>query len=250
MSESIYLAGIDLAWNSDRNPSAIAVGRLTGESLFLSAVEPAVVGVSQVLDLLSAREGLRGVAIDAPLIINNQDGKRLCERDVSHEYGARAAGCHPSNKNLYPNAASVALSAALSSSGFGHLLGERWQIECYPHPSLIEIFGLDRRLLYKKGSVADRRAGQIKLASLIASLRNSHALSLDIPCECEAFFDSERIGTLRGRALKTNEDALDSILCLYIAALYASRKPGRVFGDSRSGYIWVPTVNCARSIAG
>ncbi len=240
----MLLAGIDLAWNGEKNPSAIALGRLKGSSLVLSEVNPAVTGIASVMACLGATENLHGVAVDAPLIINNWEGKRACERDVSREYGARGAGCHPSNKTLYPNAGSVQLSEALAGQGFGHLQGDRWQIECYPHPSIIEIFGLERRLLYKKGRVADKRAGQARLASLIASLRDSPVLGLEIPADFEMFFDVNRIGNLKGRALKTNEDALDSILCLYIAALYATDRPGQVFGDSRSGYIWVPSIKC------
>mgnify|MGYP001817820956 FL=1 len=240
----MLLAGIDLACNGEKNPSAIAIGELADDSLVLAGVEPAVVGMSEVLARLGSREGLSGVAIDAPLIIRNQQGQRVCERDVSREYGSRGAGCHPSNRNLYPNAGSVHLAKELRGRGFDHLHGDRWQIECYPHPSIIEVFGLERRLLYKKGSVADKRAGQIRLASLIASLQNSHTLRLEIPDSCGVFFDTDRIESLKGRALKSNEDALDSILCLYIAGLYASGKPGRVFGDTRDGYIWVPTVNC------
>ena len=240
----MLLAGIDLAWNGEKNPSAIAVGQLDGDSLVLAGVEPAVVGMSEVLARLGSREGLSGVAIDAPLIIRNQQGQRVCERDVSREYGSRGAGCHPSNRNLYPNAGSVSLSEELKARGFDHLQGERWQIECYPHPSIIEVFGLERRLLYKKGPVGDKRAGQLRLASLIASLQDSKTLCLVIPDSCDVFFDTDRIENLKGRALKSNEDALDSILCLYIAGLYASGKPGRVFGDTRDGYIWVPTINC------
>ena len=88
----MLLAGIDLAWNGEKNPSAIAVGDLAGDSLVLANVEPAVTGMSEVLAHLTAREGLSGVAIDAPLIIRNQQGQRVCERDVSREYGSRGAG--------------------------------------------------------------------------------------------------------------------------------------------------------------
>ena len=37
-----------------------------------------------------------------------------------------------------------------------------------------------------------------------------------------------------------NEDYLDSLICLYIAGLYAVGHPGELFGDTVSGYIWVP----------
>jgi predicted RNase H-like nuclease len=46
---------------------------------------------------------------------------------------------------------------------------------------------------------------------------------------------------LKGQALKTNEDALDAIVCLYIAGLYAINHRGKTFGDLDLGYIWVPS---------
>lgn len=128
---------------------------------------------------------------------------------------------------------------------FSHLTGERWQIECYPHPAIIEIFGLTERLKYKKGIVADRRAGQKKLAALLRELNGSSStLRLTISGEDNRIFDESNIETLSGQALKSNEDALDSVLCLYIAGLYAIEYSGQVFGDSSSGYIWVPSGVC------
>jgi predicted RNase H-like nuclease len=58
----------------------------------------------------------------------------------------------------------VTLSRQLVRQGFQHLGRKKWQIECYPHPAMIEMFRLDRRLAYKKGQVAERRAGQKRLA--------------------------------------------------------------------------------------
>ncbi len=49
---------------------------------------------------------------------------------------------------------------------------------------------------------------------------------------------------MSGQALKSNEDALDAIICLYIAGLYAIGFQGQVFGDKSSGYIWVPGDVC------
>jgi predicted RNase H-like nuclease len=56
------------------------------------------------------------------------------------------------------------------------------------------------------------------------------------------------INSLAGKALKSNEDALDSIICLYIAGLYALRSIGKLFGDKFTGYIWVPRPDAPHSI--
>lgn len=46
------LAGIDLAWHSDKNPSAIAIGALSGRNLILDQLEPAIFGMSNILDVI------------------------------------------------------------------------------------------------------------------------------------------------------------------------------------------------------
>ncbi len=157
--DDIVLAGVDLGWQSEKNPSAIAHGSLNGNVLAVRGLEPAVLGINEVADKLTGITGLQGIAIDAPLVINNAEGQRACETGIGQTYGSRKASCHTSNTKLYPDARSVYLSGRLSESGFQHLNGERWQIECYPHPAIIEIFGLPERLKYKKGNVADRGTG-------------------------------------------------------------------------------------------
>lgn len=178
------------------------------------------------------------------MIIENQTGQRECEKLLSRDYGSRKACCHTSNQSLYPEALSVSLSSSLQLLGYQHLSSVRWQIECYTHPAIIECFGLPERLAYKKGRVADKKAGQIKLASFILALENSSVLSLQLPEQVKELLSAIYVQGLKGSALKSNEDALDSIICLYIAGLYHSRVLNMTYGDARQGYIWVPQVKC------
>ncbi|MGC9461085.1 DUF429 domain-containing protein [Vibrio genomosp. F10] len=238
------LAGIDLAWQGDKNPSAIAIGSLGGSNLILEQLEPAILGMSNILEVIANQKEISGIAIDAPLVIKNQTGQRECEKSLSRDYGSRKASCHTSNLSLYPDALSVNLSSSLQSLGYEHLASELWQIECYPHPAIIECFGLPERLSYKKGCVADKKAGQIKLASFIAALEQSSILSLKIPEHVKGLLSAPYIENLKGRALKSNEDALDAIVCLYIAGLYQIRTSSATYGDAAQGYIWVPQQKC------
>ncbi|MCO7187434.1 MULTISPECIES: DUF429 domain-containing protein [unclassified Pseudoalteromonas] len=238
------LMGLDLAWHSEKNPSAAAVGRLDNGVLSLEELEPALFGLGDILAFISNQPLLTGIAIDAPLIIENQTGQRECEKQLSRDYGSRKASCHTSNTTLYPAAASVDLSLALQDKGFGHLALAQWQIECYPHPAMIECFELPERLLYKKGEVATRKAGQIALASLITQLASSPVLALEVPESFSHILSEDYIESLSGQALKGNEDALDAIFCLYIAGLYQIKVPGITYGCDQQGYIWVPQVQC------
>ena len=151
---------------------------------------------------------------------------------------------HTSNLSLYPKANSVHLSRKLKHQGYEHLGNDKWQIECYPpHPSIIEIFDLPERLKYKKGKRDEKIAGQKQLASMLCNLASNGALSLSITSDMQVFFDQGYIESLRGQALKSNEDALDAILCLYVGGLYELGEEGVAFGDVDSGYVWIPKAN-------
>lgn len=76
----MILAGVDLAWRSEKNPSAIAYGNLADHVLSVIVIDPAVYGIDSVFDRLNGIEGLQGVSIDAPLIINNASGQRVCAK--------------------------------------------------------------------------------------------------------------------------------------------------------------------------
>jgi predicted RNase H-like nuclease len=240
------IAGVDLAWMGQRNPTAIAVGKLTPGVVELSSIIAGLHGTQSVIEALDGIVGLHGVAIDGPLIIRNEAGQRECERQIGVSYGSRKASCHTSNLGRFPDAAGTRLSSHLTAAGFGHLAprDQKWQLECYPHPALIEIFGLPQRLAYKKGTVIQKRSGQIELGKLILSLAESIALRLRVPDALRIYADQSRISTLQGAQLKHNEDVLDAILCMYIGTLYQSGHAHSVFGTAVDGYIYVPTKRC------
>ncbi|SMG65075.1 conserved hypothetical protein, partial [methanotrophic bacterial endosymbiont of Bathymodiolus sp.] len=66
-------------------------------------------------------------------------------------------------------------------------------------------------------------------------------LKLVITDPVSQVLNESKIQPLKGQALKTNEDALDAIVCLYIAGLHAINHRGKTFGDLDLGYIWVPS---------
>jgi predicted RNase H-like nuclease len=241
---SIGLLGIDLAWKIDKNPSGLAFGSLSGKVLTLDAIVHEVFPTVQDLaNTIESHGSINGIAIDAPLIVKNLTKQRPCESLIGIEYGARHAACHSTNLTQNPSPQSVVFSKLLESQGYGHLSLQsgKWQIECYPHPALIEIFDLKERHKYKKGSVQDRKDGQIDLGKkLLLQLKASSVLSLVIPDDKKYHFTKSHIDSLSGKSLKGNEDILDAIICLYIAGLYSLFPNREVFGDIDDGYIYVP----------
>lgn len=243
---SRIVAGVDLAWMGARNPTAIAVGDFEHGVLELSSVLTGLYGIESVIEALDGVDDLHGVTIDGPLIIRNQTGQRECERRVGVAYGSRKASCHTSNLARFPDAAGVRLSSHLTGAGFQHIgsIDRKWQLECYPHPALIEMFGLPERLAYKKGTLTQKRSGQVELGRRLVSLENSSALRLRVPGKFRIHMDSAHIESLRGAGLKHNEDVLDAIVCMYIGAIYQSGQDQRIFGSEGDGYIYVPTQRC------
>ncbi|MDV2988814.1 MAG: DUF429 domain-containing protein [Dehalogenimonas sp.] len=243
----MMLAGIDLAWKNEKNPTAVSIGELSGHHLNVTGIHPALSGLNELKSIILLQEELYGVAIDAPLVMQNSFGQRHCERQVSVDFGGRGASCHSSNLERYPNPAGVELSRHLESLGFEHLRhadNGKFQIECYPHPAIIEIFSLPKRLAYKKGPTDAKKQGQVILSNYIKALGRSNVISLSIIDEFQTYLDHSYIRSLSGEALKTNEDVLDSIICVYIAALFSHSVPHKCYGSVEDGYIYVPKQPC------
>lgn len=229
--------GIDLAW-SDRNQSGVCAldrnGGLVDERLLLSD--------DDILEWLTTRlDGPSVVAIDAPLLVPNKSGRRPCEAQVAKAYAGRKAGPHPSNRTLHADAEGTIrgerLAAALAVHGFGDPWAgsHRTLLEVYPHPTLIEVFDLPERLLYKAKpglGVAGRRNGLRRLSALLAELRDA-----------EPPLDAPRVrvsDATKGAALKAIEDRLDARVCAWVASLWVhDRTRVRLFGDSSTGHIAV-----------
>ncbi|MBM4273718.1 MAG: DUF429 domain-containing protein [Deltaproteobacteria bacterium] len=239
------LLGIDLAWKGCNNTTAASIAAINRNTIHIEEVHSSITNWSNIINIINKIQLIMGIAIDAPLIVINLSGQRSCEIELSRKYGARGASCHATNLTLYPNPDSVNLSQELMKYDFEHLnRNGKFQIECYLHPALIEIFALPERLQYKKGKINVRRLGQCKLSELIRSLERSSVLRLTLSKETQQLLNQEYILSLRGQALKQNEDALDSIICAYIAGLFYVGSDFNVFGSISDGYIFVPKVKC------
>jgi predicted RNase H-like nuclease len=85
--ETSYIIGVDLAWQSEKNSSAVAISKLENNALEIVQVEKRVVGLDNIVALVDqwveSDCKIAGVAIDASLIINNLTGQRECEKQVA-----------------------------------------------------------------------------------------------------------------------------------------------------------------------
>lgn len=235
--------GIDFGWRSQ--PSGLCCLRWD-HALHLEDLQrlEAVDEILAWVDRHTAPDQPALIAVDAPTLIPNETGMRLPDRLTHQHFGKYHAGCYPANLGRPFADRTVALGLSLEARGFAHAptiqpraLG-RFQIEVFPHPAIVNLFGLNRILKYKKGRLADRSAELLKLRSLILEKLPQLEPSLKITAA-----DLPEIPRT-GAALKALEDQLDSLICAVVAAhwWYWGIDRNWVLGDATAGYIVVPVA--------
>ena len=243
--------GVDLAW-SDRNSSGIAV--LAGDARGASLVRPPWTerGVAAVAAAVGAAcpDGPAFVAVDAPLWVPNLTGRRAAEAELGRDFARFFAGAHPSNRTLHPDVAGERLAALLAArDGFtadpdpaaDARAARRLVFEAYPHPAQVVLFELPRRIAYKRGGPAERRAGLRALRGHVRVRLTGGAPPLLPSAPLDAFL-GEDLEPLRGRAHKDYEDRLDALVCAYVAFYYWYWGGARctMYGSLAGGHIITP----------
>lgn len=244
--------GLDLAWSARNGTGAAVVegderaGRLVQSGLLRDD--------DQVVGFVREHAGENPstpalVAIDAPLRVPNEGGRRPAEAEIGAMFARYHAGAHPANRDRLAIDGVVrgeAIVERLEVLGFVHrpevtaLAPARQVVEVYPHPAMVSIFGLDRIVPYKArpNRAADaRRAALQEYHRLLASLTTGEPALHG----ADELLDRDLVG-LRGAALKAHEDELDGVTCAYIAH-YLWRwgmARARVFGSLEAGSITSP----------
>ncbi len=248
MSTATFI-GIDLAWQSQRNPTGVAILQGDRDGARLKSLAT-ISSEMSVVDFVTANATTDTVvAIDAPLIIINETGQRGCETAVGKRYGAREASCHTTNLRLFPGATSVALTAELASHGFAHVdplnpqVDGRMMAEVYPHAAMVALWNLPKTIKYKRGSVPENRIGLNTLRTHLSCLSKAEPPLRRATVLTELL--STELTQLSGRKLKDYEDQLDALFCAYLAYYfwYWGWERNELFGDLESGYILNPKLH-------
>jgi predicted RNase H-like nuclease len=271
--------GIDAAWTA-ANPSGIAlvtvatghmpqllrVARTCGEftsdrilstSDWLSTPPSGgPLNINQLLDAIKKYTGALPsvIVLDIPLSPLPICGRRPADNAISTEYAKQWAGTHTPSRER-PGPVSAALYRQLTGAGYnwvdvskpGHLNEHiRCFIETYPHPVIVDMLELKKRLCYK---VTKRRKYWPSLtseerwtnvATELDRLRGAlasriHGLADRIP-EARVLLDAVSKG--RGIVFKGLEDALDAVVCAFTGCEFLAGC-AHAFGDQHSA-IWVP----------
>jgi predicted RNase H-like nuclease len=270
-----FILGIDAAWTAHQasgvalvrvpkrgKPRLLAVARsyeefLEAEKLTGPAWQTRVTGTPPDLEaLLQACERMTThspslIALDIPLSNRPFKGRRRCDNAVTSAYVARGAGTHSPSENR-PGPISKSLFHQLRRAGYYWLKNNppsfsqaipKYFAETYPHPAIIELMGLPKRLAYKTSRLLQYWPGATtakrwqNVCDNLDKLRR--ALAREIEGVDRIFPSAHKILKLGRRGLLKNfEDALDAVVCAWIGIQILQGR-ALAYGD-RAGAIWVP----------
>ena len=241
--------GIDLGWSS--GASGLCCLSWSAECLHLLDLnrQQTTTDILNWVDKWASPTEAAMIAEDAPTLIPNTTGMRLPDKLTHQHFRQYHAGCYPANLGRPFAQRTVEFGLSLEARGFAHApviapqqLG-RFQIEVYPHPAIVHLFGLNRILKYKKGTLAERRLELMKLRQYILDILPTLTPKLNLSSSSVPLNRSflPEIPTT-GAAFKAVEDQLDSLICAYVAAhwWYWGSDRNWVLGDAATGYIVVP----------
>lgn len=233
--------GIDLAWGEGSNKKAAnesgvamldAAGKVV-QAGWIRGVAETVAWVEQ-----NAHDETL-LFVDAPLVVNNESGQRLCEKQVGQRYGRWKVAAHSTN-NRSKWLGGVALREQLEALGWRYSDGckgpprtGRHVSECYPYTTIVGSpeLGYDERPQYKRKpkSMRDVTASEFRerrakvceeLIRRVAELSSADP-PLDLSSHTKTRALVERPSPVPDTEYKHREDLLDAALCAWTASLWS-----------------------------
>jgi predicted RNase H-like nuclease len=227
----VIFIGVDAAWG-DVNETGIVALEPTGH------VRDAgwAVGVDAAVAWICAHtEPDTLVFIDAPLVVTNPTGQRLCETHVGQRYWRWSVSANSTN-TASRRLGGVALLKALENKGFSYDDGidgpprfGRLVSECYPYTTIVGYgpFGYDVRPLYKRKPKSMRTAEfrTVRAAACDELIQRVAALPhVDPPLDLRSHDTTRKLlqerSPLESAAYKHREDLLDAALCAWTSSLW------------------------------
>jgi predicted RNase H-like nuclease len=227
----VIFLGIDAAWGDVNETGVVALGpsgRVVDAGWRTGVAET----IAWVCDHSG---GDTFVFIDAPLIVRNATGQRLCEKHVGQRYWRASVSANSTNTGSR-GLSGVALLEALEADGFRNddgidgppALG-RIVSECYPYTTIVgyQPLGYDVRPLYKRKTKAVRTAEfkAVRAAACDDLVNGVAALAAaDPPLDLRSHDVTRKLleepSPLDNRGYKHREDLLDAALCAWTASLW------------------------------
>jgi predicted RNase H-like nuclease len=225
-----------LAWADGAFANETGVVALDGDGAVLDAGW--TTGVEQTIRWASEHASETTLMfVDAPLLVMNATGQRLCETQVGQRYGAWKVSANSTNLSS-PRLAGVRLREELEDAGWSYADGTdgpprsgRAMSECYPYTATVGALELGydtERPLYKRKPKRlpvsvwrqERAANCRVLIERIASLRAA-VPPLDLASHPETARLTSEPSPIDDRSYKHREDLIDACLAAWSGLLWA-----------------------------
>lgn len=235
--------GLDLAWGEGTTRKAAAeTGAVALDETGRILAAGWTIGIAETVEWVEREAGPDSILfIDAPLIVENETGQRLCEKQVGQRYGRWQVSANSTNR-YSPRLAGVALREALEARGWEYASGSagparsgRTISECYPYTTLVGTvkLGYDvERPRYKRKPkrmpAAEwkplRCAACDELVLRLAALTEADP-PLDLGSHPETRLLLDEASPVAQAAYKHREDLIDAALCAWTAAYWWRHGP-------------------------
>jgi predicted RNase H-like nuclease len=231
--------GVDLAWGEgsvEKRPNLTGVVALAASGRVIEAGW--TTGVSETVEWVQRAAAADALLfVDAPLVVDNPTGQRVCDRQVGERYGRWKVSCNSINLGS-PRLAGVALRERLENLGWaysdgcaGPPTGGRAMSECYPYTAIVgadELGYESERPRYKRKPKSMRiaefrpvraRAADELIRRLAALVTAEPPLDLrSQPLTNELVASRSPLADVQ---YKKREDLLDAAICAWTAAFWA-----------------------------
>lgn len=239
MEATRYL-GVDLAWRETGaglsvNETGVAAIDSGGQVLDAGWTR----GVEETIAWVNAAAGGRGALmfVDAPLVVRNDAGQRLCERQVGQRYGRWKVSANSTNTRSR-RLAGIRFLGLAEQAGWrycdgrhGPPTGGRFIAETYPYTTLVGVPELGyetERPRYKRKPPRlpaaqwrlDRAANCDTLITRLNQLATANPPLLLETCPVTRKLVEEP-SPADDHAYKHREDLIDALVCAWTAALWA-----------------------------
>lgn len=209
--------------------------------------------MKEIVEWLEPEHGDWVIAVDAPLVVRNQNKSRAADRQASSCYGKFQAFAQSTNLNKLgkDHRGGQLLRELRKPKNHNTTLVERKEdinpgslvFETYPHVVIVELFERDRIIQYKKGNKSQLHRGQQELVGCIRD-RLCGGSAEPLLCADDALEKLLRVPDVQRlrEELKGHEDLLDGLLCAYTAAWLDANRPSQGLGEVGNGVMITPRV--------
>lgn len=230
--------GIDLAWGEGSlakpaNRSGVVALEPNGRVVAAGWT----IGLDQTVEWIEAHAATDTLLfVDAPLLVENDSGQRVAERQVGQRYGRWWVSANSTNVNS-PRQAGVHLRQRLESRGWryddgvsgpphdGQVLSER-----YPYTAIVgapELGYHDKRPAYKRAKKGTKAADAwpVRVAACDELIRRVATLvDAEVPIDLLSYPETAALVEMPSPTVaadyKRREDLLDAAICAWTAALW------------------------------